>query len=397
MTFYDYQILLKHLLDYILEKIKELGNKPLLDVLEVMGGWPLLKGADWNETDWSWENSLLNLRKFVGYKNNVFRNESAKDEIDNEIDSDIDQNLITADYSTVESKYIEYMFKVAVALGAENSEETKKELNETLELGLAFIELSNDKKFNKKASPNKQHLIYPRRMIIWLKHFDQFKLINAPSNLVQYNLSVIDNIDLILKKVSKRTIANYVLWRVVDLAVPFLGKELEGASKFLGETYGLIDKEQQWKICTRLTNSFAQLATGSLYIKEFFTEESRLAATDMVNDIKKEFQETISRSDWMDAKTKALVLLNINKMQSYIGYDKQLLNITKVEKYYVESNKKFTDTFFHLALQLNVLTTDKKFRKDVFNDIDWTKYAKPTTLGASYNQKDNSIRKIIIV
>ncbi|CAO1420131.1 unnamed protein product [Diamesa hyperborea] len=111
----------------------------------------------------------------------------------------------------------------------------------------------------------------------------------------------------------------------------------------------------------------------------------------MVEDIKREFQETISSSEWMDKETKSEALKNINNMKSYIGYDEQLLDITKVEKYYVESSKKFTDTFFHLVMQLNILTTDKKFRQNVYSESDWTKYAKPTSFGASYNQKDNTI------
>ncbi|CAO1438417.1 unnamed protein product [Diamesa serratosioi] len=111
----------------------------------------------------------------------------------------------------------------------------------------------------------------------------------------------------------------------------------------------------------------------------------------MVNDIKEEFRASIINSEWMGEETKKDVLASIDNMKSYIGYDEQLLNITKVELYYVESRKKFTDTFFHLALQLNVLTTDKKFQKDVFQVADWTKYAKPTTIGASYNKIDHAI------
>lgn len=385
------------MLNIIVDKVKELGNKPILDVLEVMGGWPILKGAAWNENTFSWEKSILNLREFVGYKKNLFRADVMEEDVsENEIDSDSFENIAANDLVTIESKYIEYMLQVAVALGAEDTEETKNELTDAMQLGLAFNELSIDRRFKKKTSLKKQGLTTQRRMIIWLKHFDKFKFIKAPSNMVNYDLSVIDNIDLLLKKVSNRTIANYVLWRVVDLAVNFLGDELDGASKYLRDTYGVIDKEQRWKTCTRMTNTFAQLATGSLYIKDFFSEESRIAATKMVEDIKNEFEETIKNSKWMDEKTKALALKNIANMKSYIGYDEQLLNITKVEKYYVESNKKFTDTFFHLALQLNVLTTDKMYRQDVFKDIDWTKYAKPTSFGASYNKKDNTIRKLLM-
>lgn len=387
------------MLKIILEKIKELGNKPILDVLEHMGGWPILKGADWNDTNWSLEKSLLRLREFVGYNKNVFRDKSQEENSENEIDSEDDQNLVANEEGLLVKEYPKYMYKVAVALGATDTKETEIELNDALQLGLAFHNLiHNEKLFVKtfKNLKNGSELVIFRRLILWIKHFDNFKLKNSKSDLVQYNISTFENMDLLLKKVSSRTIANYFLWRVVDLAVPFLSDEVEEASKFFRETYGFIDKEQRWKTCIRITNIYAELATGSLYIKDFFTEESRIAATNMVQDIKEEFRTTISNSDWLDEKTKSEALKNLDKLKSYIGYDEQLLNITKVEKYYVESSKKFTDTFFHLALQLNILNTDKKFRKSVYNEADWTKYAKPTTLGASYNRLDNAIREIIM-
>lgn len=382
----------------ILDKIKELGNKPIFDVLEHMGGWPILKGADWNDTNWSFEKSLLKLREFVGYNKNVFRDKSQEENSENEIDSDDDQNLVASDEGLIVKEYPKYMYKVAVALGAADTKETEMELNDALRLALALNTLSNEKLFRKTSikKKNKDELMNFRKLFKWINHFDNFKLKNTKSNLVQYNISIIENIEILLEKFSSRTIANYALWRVVELAVPFLGDEVEEAFKFLRETYGYIDKEQRWKTCIRITNLHAELATGSLYIKDFFTEESRIAATNMVQDIKEEFRTTISNSDWMDEKTKSEALKNLDTMKSYIGYDEQLLNITKVEKYYVESSKKFTDTFFHLALQLNVLNTDKKFRKSVYSEVDWTKYAKPTTIGASYNRGDNTIREIIM-
>lgn len=363
-----------------------------------MGGWPVLKGDNWNETDWSLEKSLLRLHDFVGYgKFNVFRNESKEEDKENEID--IDQGIAASNDGYLEAEYPKYMFKVAVALGAEDTEETKQELNDALQFGLALNKLNDGKLFKRtgKVRKNTKEMMIYNRMIKWIKHFDKFKLINTQSNMVHYNLSVIDNIELLLMKVSNKTIANYVLWRIVDLSVPFLSEEVEEAFKFYRETYGVVDKEQRWKTCTRITNRYAELATGSLYIKDFFTEESRIAASDMVKDIKEEFRASIISSEWMDKKTKTEALSTVDMMKSYIGYDEQLLNITKVEQYYVDSRKKFTDTFFHLALQLNVLNTDKKFQQEVFNTFDWTKYAKPTTVGASYNKRDNTIRKIRLV
>ena len=45
----------------------------MLEVLKQIQGFPMLDGAGWNETNWEWRNSLLNLRRYISKKeDNVF-------------------------------------------------------------------------------------------------------------------------------------------------------------------------------------------------------------------------------------------------------------------------------------------------------------------------------------
>lgn len=43
--------------------IEERGLKPLEDIHESMGGWPVVKGDSWDENSWSWQQSVKNFRK----------------------------------------------------------------------------------------------------------------------------------------------------------------------------------------------------------------------------------------------------------------------------------------------------------------------------------------------
>lgn len=45
------------------------SKNAMLEVLKEIQGFPMLDGADWNETNWEWKSSLLNLRKFISKKN----------------------------------------------------------------------------------------------------------------------------------------------------------------------------------------------------------------------------------------------------------------------------------------------------------------------------------------
>lgn len=43
--------------------IEERGTKPLLDIQESLGGWPVVKGDKWDENAWTWQKSVRDFRK----------------------------------------------------------------------------------------------------------------------------------------------------------------------------------------------------------------------------------------------------------------------------------------------------------------------------------------------
>lgn len=48
---------------FILALIEERGLKPLVDIQDEMGGWPVVKGDDWDESKWTWQQSVKDFRK----------------------------------------------------------------------------------------------------------------------------------------------------------------------------------------------------------------------------------------------------------------------------------------------------------------------------------------------
>lgn len=45
------------------ELIEKLGTKPLSELLSQFGGWPVLAGDQWNESNWDWLDTLKRFRK----------------------------------------------------------------------------------------------------------------------------------------------------------------------------------------------------------------------------------------------------------------------------------------------------------------------------------------------
>lgn len=384
---------------FSLDNIRSTEYEKIQNLLNALGGWPILT-SNWHEQNWTWEKILLTLRRFVGVGNgkNIFRDEIS-DELDNvNIDDDVQgitRNFENDEQTALEHEYPIFMYQIATALGALNTTSVQNELNEALELGKALNQLLNGRNFMPRSrirAAEQKNLKIELDFLRWIEIFDRFKLKSVGSTLVDYTKSVYDNLKDLHTKFSKRTFANYIVWRIIDFTTQFLDDDaLESTLRLFKSTYGVIDREQRWKLCTRITRKYAELASGSMYINDYFPKESRDVAVVMVQNIIDEFRHTIRTSEWIDEKTKTGALNTVNNLKVFIGYDERLLDVKEVEKYYHGIEKNFTSEFLYLAMQLNILQTDKSFRNKFRNISDWTLYAKPTTSKASYNRKDNSI------
>ena len=49
-------------MNHVLALIESRGEQPLLDLLHQLGGWPVLDGASWNESRFSWVQLMADLR-----------------------------------------------------------------------------------------------------------------------------------------------------------------------------------------------------------------------------------------------------------------------------------------------------------------------------------------------
>lgn len=63
------------------------GVKPIVEVYNHIGGWPIIDGVKWNESSWDWERSILNFRQLITKQtNNPFSRKSDKlNEIDKKV------------------------------------------------------------------------------------------------------------------------------------------------------------------------------------------------------------------------------------------------------------------------------------------------------------------------
>lgn len=73
---------------------------------------------------------------------------------------------------------------------------------------------------------------------------------------------------------------------------------------------------------------------SSIYVQKFFDKSIKNKVTELTQDIKFSFLETLKKIGWMDRKTKKHALHKAEKMKSFIAYPDEILDDDLVEEYH---------------------------------------------------------------
>lgn len=81
-------------LNFFAARIEEKGIQPLLDILESLGGWPVLKGDQWDQdSSWTWVKSVGDFRQ-QGYSTDYFFDFSVGTDLKNSTRRIIDVRIL---------------------------------------------------------------------------------------------------------------------------------------------------------------------------------------------------------------------------------------------------------------------------------------------------------------
>lgn len=131
---------------------------------------------------------------------------------------------------------------------------------------------------------------------------------------------------------------------------------------------------------------------GALYVRKFFKEDSRRAAIDLVENVRGTFIDFLSMLPWMDGQTRTEATKKAKAIVTHIGYPNELADNNKLEEYY--SNLEIDpDNLLLNTLRLTAFYFDRSLNKlrEPVNKTDWEDHSIPSTVGAYYRPKENSI------
>ncbi|KAF5287391.1 hypothetical protein FQA39_LY15929 [Lamprigera yunnana] len=388
------------------------GRNVTKNILKKLGGWPVLEGKSWKEENFDWKHSMYQFRK-VGiptnslitlYPGTNIRNSSQYIIICDQAKLGLDrEHLVKGFNEKIVKAYYNYLIDLATILGAQKVT-AKKELKDSVmfEISLAKITLSNEQRRNYSTLTNVVSILGAKQqfpIIPWTEYIQN--LTNDP-NIVITELEEIDirvpqfliDLNKLLKRTPKRVVANYIMSQVLCRLVPYSTtqmrlKKLEFSKAF----YGIVQMKPRWRECAEHANTALKVATGALYIRNYFDNESKISANTLVHYLRSEFFDILRKVSWMDNDTRREAENKLSKMVANVGYPSELMDNKKIRKHY--KNLNFTsNTFVEMALNIYKFYEDGAYRqlRRKVNKTDWRRFSSAADVNAYYNQENNGIQ-----
>lgn len=392
--------------------IETLGSKPIKQIAQTLGGWPVIVGDSWDsENTWTWQETVKKFRR-MGFSMDYVVDFSIGVDLKNSTKRiiDLDQSsiglsreyLVKGFNETLVSAYYDYIVDMAVLFGADKEKATM-ELRESLqfEMDLANISWPNEKRRNSNDLYNLRTIkqlqdAYP--YVQWLDYINALLPVDLKVDETEMiNLSVpsfFEDLGKLLQRTNKRAIANYMMWRIHAFSVAFLSEEFRKRQlQYATALSGRQEQEARWKECVDISSGSLAISVGSLYVRKHFKQDSKAIALEMVNNIRGVFSQILDGVEWMDDMTKKEAQRKLNSMTTHIGYPDEMLDNEKLEEYYRKLDVN-PDKYFESFLKMNVFGTDYSFNKLRLpvNKTDWIRHARPAVVNAFYSSIENSIQ-----
>ncbi|HRG37822.1 MAG TPA: M13 family metallopeptidase [Bacteroidia bacterium] len=125
-----------------------------------------------------------------------------------------------------------------------------------------------------------------------------------------------------LKEVSIADWKTYLRWSFITAAGSYLSDDFvtERFQFFSKKLNGIPAMRPRWKRVLRSTDASLGDALGQLYVKKYFTEDSKKRINAMVDNLIAAYRVRIASRDWMSEETKKQAYLKLDKLVRKMGY-----------------------------------------------------------------------------
>ncbi|XP_008194353.1 neprilysin-2 [Tribolium castaneum] len=377
-------------------------------LMKKLGGWPVIEGPDWDENEFEW---LATSYKFMktGMTPDMLLNIVVEADISNssryalfldQIDVKLDKIKRNGFNETVFQAFYEFMTKVAVVFGADEhtAAEEMRQVAEFI-VTLARITVPAEERHNQSLENNPMTISELENRYSYVPWLEYINTMLKPYHKVTPNNTVVvkipqyyDKLQDVLRNTPKRTLANYMFWSKIQEYVTYLNDELRNLElEVYKVAFGIDKRPPRVKECTQLCIRL-YVASGALFVKNFFNEKAKQEVTEIVSNVRDEFIKALKTVDWMDDATKKQALEKAEAIHLHMAYPDELLDEKKLEKYYENLTLDSSD---YLGCRLNISlfsdAVDYQELDKLLDKKDWRHHSYVALVQAFYDKNENSI------
>ncbi|XP_050448310.1 membrane metallo-endopeptidase-like 1 isoform X2 [Cataglyphis hispanica] len=411
--------------------LEERGIKPMQQMLDATGGWPILMSEEeWNAKNYTWQKIDNNYFKL--YTFSILFNISYSTDYDNLGIFVIYPSLLSyGDKLKFDTQYIyehynmylNTIMKVVRAFAKNKGIRipTKKLRNDVEDLIKFEIFLKNIIGHKKEiiGIGNKMTIAELQEYydLAGIQHatakINWFEKIQIASKLLGttvddsetvlvFNIDSLHKLANLLSDTPQHVIVNYLQWHAVSIFMGNLNKQMRDIELDLYYAYNIklhdkIKQEQRWLKCIREFEMKNIFISSYMYNSETCSVTSIieiLIVNDLFNDIKNEMMDYIKSLIWLNNLTKNFVVEKINNISLNIGFSDCYRNQKILAQMYKEL--KIDDNYFTNILSIikyrNTILKQRSFRESAHRDKN--SYGWPFDLlfdNFSYDQQSNEI------
>ncbi|KAF5280976.1 hypothetical protein FQR65_LT14900 [Abscondita terminalis] len=296
------------------------GLSTIKSILTNLNGWPVVENQNWYDAKFDWKETMYALRK-MGFQPNYIlsvdvmidpNNSSTRVISLDKPNFGIDvYNLVEGLNDTFTRSYLRYMIDIAEEFGANRThaiEEMQQSLN--FEINLAKISTEHSDGVLSYHSLTIGKLQHKYLGIDWKKYLKylldvpDFQITDDDVVIVR-NSHYLDCLEQVIDSTSKRTQANYIIWRAIHSIIPYLNNNLRNRRLlFKKEIFGEEQLLPQWKKCTLEVMENLWESITNAYLRKHAHQQTKELVSEMLSNIGNMFINVIEKADWMDNQTK---------------------------------------------------------------------------------------------
>ncbi len=295
-----------------------------------------------------------------------------------------------ADSQEKRDQYVAHVSRMLKFINVDNAEQVAKDIL-SFETEMASAMLTKEERRKPQLTYNPMTLDQLNDMasgVDWAAYFDQVGA-KGFSEIIVTQPNYLKKAESLLKSSDIGTIKHYLKWVVINDAASMLTEEIDAANfDFYGTTLrGVKEQEPRNQRVLGTTNRVLGEALGKLYVAEYFPNEAKETAVEMVSNLKKAYKNRIDQLDWMTDSTKVMAQKKLSTVRVKIGYPDEWKDYSDLTIDGFDNGGSFYQNMINSRIW-NFKEDIVKIGKDVDKD-EW--FMSPQTVNAYYNPAYNEI------